>query len=242
MKLTIIRHGDPDYDHDTLTPRGWKEAQALADRVCGWEVKQFFVSPLGRAKDTASCALKRMGRDAEQLEWLREFTPPYIRYPSTGEKHIVWDWLPDDWTTQPEFLDPDLWKRNRVMREGGIPEYYDHVTKQFDQVLSRFGYEREGRIYRAAAPSHDRLVFFCHFGLECVLLSHLLNVSPMVLWHGCAAAPTSVTTLVTEERREGRAYFRMLMFGDVSHLLAAGLEPSPSARFCETWTDPTRHD
>ena len=242
MKLTIIRHGDPDYDHDTLTARGWKEAQALADRVCGWEVKQFFVSPLGRAKDTASFALKRMGRDAEQLEWLREFTPPYIRYPSTGEKHIVWDWLPDDWTTQPEFLDPDLWKRNRVMQEGGIPEYYDHVTRQFDQVLSRFGYEREGRIYRAAAPSHDRLVFFCHFGLECVLLSHLLNVSPMVLWHGCAAAPTSVTTLVTEERREGRAYFRMLMFGDVSHLLAAGLEPSPSARFCETWTDPTRHD
>ena len=33
MKLTIIRHGDPDYDHDTLTPRGWKEAQATSGGV-----------------------------------------------------------------------------------------------------------------------------------------------------------------------------------------------------------------
>ena len=30
MRIYIIRHGDPDYEHDTLTPRGEKEALALA--------------------------------------------------------------------------------------------------------------------------------------------------------------------------------------------------------------------
>ncbi len=80
-------------------------------------------------------------------------------------------------------------------------------------------------------------MFFCHFGLECVLLGHLLNVSPMVLWHGTCAAPTSVTTLNTEERREGVAYFRMAAFGDISHLYAAGEEPAFAARFCETFAD-----
>ena len=31
MKLIIVRHGDPDYENDTLTERGWKEAKALSE-------------------------------------------------------------------------------------------------------------------------------------------------------------------------------------------------------------------
>ena len=80
-------------------------------------------------------------------------------------------------------------------------------------------------------------MFFCHFGLECVLLGHLLNVSPMILWHGLCAAPTSVSTIYTEERREGQASFRMASFGDISHLYVAGREPAFSARFCETFAN-----
>ena len=61
----------------------------------------------------------------------------------------------------------------------------------------------------------------------------------MLLWHGTCVPPASVTTLVSEERRKGIAHFRMIAFGDTSHLYAEGLEPSFSARFCETYE---RHD
>ena len=54
MKLIIIRHGDPDYSIDSLTEAGWREANILASRVSKMDVKNFYVSPLGRAKDTAS--------------------------------------------------------------------------------------------------------------------------------------------------------------------------------------------
>jgi probable phosphoglycerate mutase len=65
----------------------------------------------------------------------------------------------------------------------------------------------------------------------------------MIRWHGTAAAPTSVTTLNTEERRRGFAYFRMASFGDVSHLYAAGEQPSFACRFCETFDNADqRHD
>ena len=30
MKILLIRHGDPDYEHDTLTEQGWVEAELLA--------------------------------------------------------------------------------------------------------------------------------------------------------------------------------------------------------------------
>ena len=122
-------------------------------------------------------------------------------------------------------------------------EEYDWVCNELDKVLAKHGYEREGRLYKAVAPNEDTIVFFCHFGLESVLLSHLLNISPMQIWHGFCAAPTSVTTLVTEERAKGIAYFRMGCFGDTSHLWAAGVEPSFSARFCETYDNKDqRHD
>ena len=66
MKLLIVRHADPDYSIDSLTPAGWEEAALLARRLSRLEVAAFYVSPLGRAKDTASLTLKAMGRTAAE--------------------------------------------------------------------------------------------------------------------------------------------------------------------------------
>ena len=33
MKIVIIRHGDPDYEKDSLTEKGWREAKLLAERI-----------------------------------------------------------------------------------------------------------------------------------------------------------------------------------------------------------------
>lgn len=60
MRLIFIRHGEPDYVNDTLTEKGWREAELLAERISKWNVTEFYCSPLGRAKDTASCTLKKM--------------------------------------------------------------------------------------------------------------------------------------------------------------------------------------
>ena len=122
------------------------------------------------------------------------------------------------------------------MQAGGVAEKYKAVIDGLDALLAAHGYPRQGEFYRAERPNTDTVVLFCHFGVECVLLSRLLNVSPMILWHGTCAAPSSVTTLVTEERREGQAYFRMGAFGDTSHLYAGGREPSFAARFCEMYS------
>jgi probable phosphoglycerate mutase len=242
MRLLIIRHGDPDYSIDSLTEKGWKEAQLLSERLAPLDVKEFFVSPLGRAKDTASLTLERMGRTATEYEWLREF-PPLINRPDADHPKIAWDWLPQDWTAVDDFYRMDRWFLHPAMQEGHIKEEYDRVAAQLDELLARYGYVRSGRCYQAVRSNHDTLVFFCHFGLGCVLISHLLGISPMVLWHGLCGAPTSVAVLTTEERRKGIASFRMNSYGDISHLYAHGEEPAFAARFCECYEDEDqRHD
>ena len=234
MKLLLVRHGDPDYEKDSLTEKGWREAAFLAERLSGMEVAAWYVSPLGRAKDTAKPTFERNGCAAEECPWLREFHAPVWRPDVTDRKMIPWDWLPQDWTAEERFFSRDRWFLPKAFQESEVKEEYDRVTAAFDGLLERHGYEREGLYYRAAAPNNDTLVFFCHFGVSCVLLSHLLNVSPMILWHGFCAAPTSVTTVATEERRPGIAAFRVLSYGDTSHLYCHQEPPAFAARFRET--------
>ena len=242
MKILLIRHGDPDYKNDTLTETGWKEAECLSEMLCKQEITYFYTSPYGRARDTASLTLEKMQRTAEVLPWLREFDTRIARPDDPEGDHIMWDWLPQDWTTDPRLYQKDQWYKRDCFAEHGIGEEYAEVTRQFDALLEKHGYKREGGYYRAERPNHDTIALFCHFGLIGVLLSHLWDVSPMIIWQNLCAAPTSVTTLVTEERRQGIAAFRMLAYGETTHLYVCGQPPSFAARFCECFDDDTRHD
>ena len=237
MRIIIVRQGDPDYEHDTLTETGWREAELAADKLSKLDIAAFYVSPLGRAQDTASCTLKRMHRTATTYDWLREFSGEIMRPDVKDHPMICWDWLPQDMEQFPELYDKDLWLTNDAMAHGNAKEEYTFVCDGLDELLKNHGYVREGLHYRALHPNNDTLVFFCHFGVEGVILSHLLNVSPMILWHGFCAAPSSMTSIYTEERRPGIASFRVNEYGSTEHLYAAGDKPSPSARFCECFAN-----
>ena len=86
MKLLIIRHGDPNYELDSLTPIGFHEAELLSERIKTMAVKAFYLSPLGRAQSTAAPTLQKMNRTGTTLDWLREFPvtiselPPWKGY------------------------------------------------------------------------------------------------------------------------------------------------------------------
>ena len=73
MNIYIVRHAEPDYTIDSLTEKGWREAELLSRRLSKITPAHYYVSPLGRAKDTASLTLKAVGAAAEECWWLREF-------------------------------------------------------------------------------------------------------------------------------------------------------------------------
>ncbi len=242
MRLLLIRHGDPDYAADGLTPAGMREAALLAERIAPMEIAEYYVSTMGRARDTAAPTLRRAGRTAVECGWLQEFSIGVNRPDCEGLSHVPWDWLPQDWAKYPILLDREHWHEHPVFAEKDLKSAYDAVIREFEAVLARHGCVRDGLCYRIERQCGDTLAFFCHFGVSCVLMSRLMNVSPMVLWHGLAMAPTSVTTIYTEERRPGVASFRAAAVGDISHLYAHGQPPSFSARFCELYGNGDRVD
>ncbi len=241
MEIVFIRHGDPNYELDALTEKGILEAKALIPRIEKINADYYYVSPLGRARQTAQIAMERIDKEAKVLDWLREF-PAVVKHicePDPGPQ--CWDWMPSDWAKEPSFYDIDHFYDHPVMKKGHVKEIYEDVLNHFDALLRKHGYAKNGKTFDVLKANHDTLCFFCHFGIECVLLSYLINVSPMILWHGFVASTSSVTIVNTEERQKGIASFRISHFGDTSHLDASGLEPSFSARFCECYSDDTRH-
>ena len=241
MRLLFIRHGEPDYEKDSLTEKGFREAEYLAEYLADVKIDACYVSPLGRAKDTAAPTLLEKQMTGVECQWLEEFPAKVVR-PDKGFPINCWDFLPQDWTGVNEYYDKSLWAKTELMEEGNVAQIYQNVTQEFDGLLAKHGYAREGNIYRVERANRDTIAFFCHFALECVLLGHLIGASPMVLWHGFCAAPSSVTTVFTEERREGVASFRISRFGDISHLFVKGEEPSFYARYCETFDSDEKRD
>lgn len=231
MKLIFIRHGDPDYVKDSLTEKGWKEAAALSNRVASWDnISEIYLSPLGRAKDTASLSLEKLGRNADIKDWLKEFYYP-VYHKETDETTVPWDFYPENWTKFSDSYDKDDWHKIDLLNNPDILPAYNEVCKGLDEILSKYGYKRDGMYYlHSEEDKEDTIVFFCHLGVTIVCLSYLLGISPFVLWHAFFIAPTSVTIVGAEEREKGKASFRVQVMGDTTHLHDA-CEPISSAGY-----------
>lgn len=233
MRLIFIRHGDPDYVHDTLTEKGKREAELLAQRVKNWDVSKFYVSPLGRAQLTAEYSMKLRGDTAETLPWLREFNG--IIPTSDGGHRIPWDMYPTEWADKEIYYDRNNWFKSDYMQTGNVEEQLKWVHEGIDKLLADHGYIHENGMFRIEKHSDETLVFFCHFGVSMVMIGHILGISTMNMWHGFNMQPTSVTVLGCEER-EGDYGFSDATSWAVQSTLQAAMNLSPTQATSPTFS------
>lgn len=237
MRIFIIRHGDPYYPTDSLTDKGRREAELLGRRLAGEHITHAYVSPLGRAKLTAAPTLAATGLTAKELEWLREFpaplAPDFAYETKMGEKNrCPWNMPPECWTGVPGVYDADGWRNAPFYEDGRVQARYDLVCRGWDELLAGHGFVRDGGFYRVL-PGRDEppetLALFCHLGLGCALLSHILHLSLTAVWHTLFLPTSSVTTVFMEHHRSKRiALARLVSVGDTSHLYAGGEPVSAS--------------
>lgn len=253
MKLLFIRHGDPNYVTDSLTERGKLEAEALSKHIEMWKIDDVYLSPLGRAQETASYSLKKLGKTGITYPWLREFNAQvdinlhpelFEAFPDTEreedgtfQKRICWDVVPSYMAKHPGIYQNPGWRDEDICVKSDVLECYDLVCDEFDKLLADYGYVREGTCYKVEKECDKTIAFFCHYGVTSIILSHLYNTSPYSLLAGTILCPTSVTLVNSEERQQGTACFRTMISGDITHLTLEGIEPSFAGRFAEVYSD-----
>ena len=243
MRILIVRHAEPDYVHDSLTERGKKEAFLLGKRLSQIEASAYYVSPLGRAQETASYALRLVGKTATVLPWLAEFRGRTISS-LTGEKRIPWDYHTDEWYDHKQLADRDSWTNDPLICSGNVEQIWNETKEGIDALLHAHGYDRQDGIYRCENNTDETIILFCHYAIGMAILAHLINLPPLPLWQGFLCLPSAVTTIVTQERRKGEVEFRCVSLGDISHLLYEKQAPSLAGLFPERYngvdsTDPS---
>jgi broad specificity phosphatase PhoE len=223
MRIYIIRHADPDYTNDTLTPTGHEEARTLAQYLQTLNISEIYASPLGRTQDTAAYTARLLDLPVQTEPWARELESSWIQDLDQSFAGMAPSKKPVEESlvrAGPGFRlfqpDPCLMQANmEVIRQGS------------DDLLCRQGFVREGDSYRVLRPNRTAVAVFTHMGVGLVWLSHLLNIPLMMAWSGFFLHPASVTTVLMDERLPGFAFPRCTGLGDISHLCKAGISPRP---------------
>ena len=151
MKILIIRHAEPDYALDSLTEKGFREARLLGEYLHRHypEISSFYVSLLGRAKKTFEASQVYYPNSFVQYcPWLVEFTGKIRREDKNNKIASCWDLLPDV-VEEEKILYTEKWMEAPLLNEEGatVKEEYKNVIKQFDMVLAKHGYLRDGFHY-----------------------------------------------------------------------------------------------
>ena len=223
MLLYIIRHGEPIYDPDTLTPLGKKQAEALAKRFAVHGFDRIFTSPNGRARETAAPTCKALGITPEIEPWTSEdlVWNSLSNFDGSG-----WSYLADPRIMKSdELVSYDTkWHKNAIFSKAKAPkETYEHIIRESDAFTEKLGYVREGRVYRIERANTDRVAVFCHQGFGVTWLSHLLGIPPCLFWSSFDMTHTGVTILHFENNDTGYTAPKCLVLSDTSHIYESGL-------------------
>ncbi len=208
MLLYIIRHGDPDYEHDTITPFGHREAKAVARWFDKHHIRfdEIYTSPLGRAKDTASYTCQDQNIHPSVLDWTEE-SMDYMQ-PFTPESAVSYRYTDRGIDEYCDFSKED--------RMGSI----QNLINGSDAFLAKHGYQRNGSHYTVTDHSEKRIAVFCHGGMGAAWTAHLLGLPPTLGFPSMFMTTTSINVFEFRPYGEDRSYTRprLLRFGDVSHL------------------------
>lgn len=218
MYLYLVRHGDPDYKNDCLTPLGKKQAEAVGDRIALLKPDHLYTSPMGRASETSIPSAQKTGLPVTTLEFLHEIKSGIHGLPAE-EKAKYSPWLSSQVLAAEgvdllryDFSEHFAWKGTRFEESVGI------VTEGFDAWMSENGFTREGLYYRCTRPNDEKNVFFAHGGSISCIFAHLLNLPVQYI---CAFQDfycTSITSIRFDAVSGALSVPRMLSVNDCFHI------------------------
>ncbi len=223
MRLYIIRHADPDYENNTITLIGHKEAKALSERLQAEKIDRIYCSSMQRSIDTMKYTQDLTGLSPIIYDWMRE-----VEWSDTiDDYNNPWDLPGEKLLNEPIMPTDENWIDNPYFDGIRVHQDLSSREREFDDFLKELGYKREGKHYVETQENHEKIAMFCHAGFGNAIISYLLNIPLTLQWAGFWMAPTAVTSILFAKRTDNIVVPRCISYGDVSHLYKANLFPRP---------------
>ena len=226
MLLYVIRHGDPDYANDSLTPLGKRQAEAVGKRLARSGIDAVYSSPLGRAKATAQPLCEMLHLECNVLDWLSEHEAwQDISCPNPkGGQNFVFNVHPSHVfkTDDMLFLSPEEYDKTDKSFGMSVTKAYQRLREGSDKLLSDLGYTRISRaVYEASPGSEKKVAVYCHEGASMLWLSYLTGIPAHIFWSSFDITHTAVS--IFRFAADGKTNARCIAMCDTSHIYAEGL-------------------
>ena len=227
MLLFYLRHGDPIYDPDSLTPLGERQAEALGRRLSQLGLDEIYASSSTRAQLTAKPACEMLHKDMTILDWANE--------------HYAWQQLtlPYKGGLRWVFQHPDYrailasekvralgrrWYEHPAFQGTALGEGIQRVQREADAWLAGFGYRHdlEKNMFYSEGGNSKRVALFAHHGVSTAFFSSVLDIPyPQYAIHFDLQHSGMSVLYFPEEK--GWVVPRALQISNDAHLYRAGL-------------------
>lgn len=228
MLLFYVRHGDPIYSPDSLTPLGERQAEAIAKRLSLYGIDDIYTSSSNRAILTSKPTCEILKKEATVLDWCNEAYAANDFFFKSKEGIDTWCFymqdiieifnskevkaLGENWAEHPAFADYNF--------KSGIERVKRETYAFLEQI--GFAYDQEKGMYKSSKCGNKRIALFAHQGFGLLFLSTVLNIPyPMFCTH-FDMTHTGMTVIEFPEC-DGYITPKALTLSNDSHIYREGL-------------------
>ena len=228
MILFYVRHGDPIYNPDSLTPLGHEQAKAVAKRFALYGLDAIYASDSNRAVLTAEPTSQLLKKKITLCPWANEGMA-WKRF-AIERKDGSWGWCFHDRDMMDKLNHPEVralgakWYAHPFFEAYNFGEGVKQTDEAVDAFLESLGFshDRENGYYQKKEPAFERVALFAHQGMGIAFLSSLLDIPyPQICTH-FDLGHSSVTAIYFDEKAE-RIYPKVLQSSNDSHLYREGI-------------------
>lgn len=227
MLFFYIRHGEPIYEPDSLTPLGERQAQALAKRLALCGVDKIFASTSNRAIQTAKPTCELLKKEMVQLDFANEkYAYNEFAIKINGKSH----WVQEHPEMLMLFASEEIrelgfdWYTHSRFQEYNFQNGLDRIGAEADRFFRQLGYEHikgTGK-YEVIKSNDERVAMFAHAGFGITFLSSLLDI-PYPTFSAHFDMQHSGMTVIEFREYGEYAIPKVLTYSSDSHIYHEGL-------------------
>ena len=227
MLFFFVRHGDPVYNPDSLTPLGKRQAEAVAKRLALYGVDRIFSSTSNRAYETALPTAEILKKEITKLDFCNE---NHAWRELTVQTETGTRWCFQDKDTRKLFVSEDIlnlrdeWYTHPAFKEYDFKKGIDRIREESDKLFKELGYEhiKGTGAYKVLFENNERIALFAHQGFGLAFLSSLLDIPyPRFSMH--FDTTHSGMTVIEFKNEDGIAIPKVLTLSNDSHIYREGL-------------------
>lgn len=233
MILAYIRHGQPIYNPDSLTPEGRRQAEAVSLRLSKFGLDRIFVSTSTRARQTAEPTAQKCGIEPVVMDWCNEMHAWEMgSVPrSLGNPSGPWCFGFQSQDCIRKFMDPevlalgDRWFEHPYFKGTRFAEAVRYFDFGIDRLLESLGYvhDRETNTFTARRHNDEHVALFAHEGVGSFVLSSILDIPYPLFASHFLIGWSSLTVIAFVPNEDGTVVPQVQTLGNDSHLYKEGL-------------------